>query len=72
MDVDGYDAAAKLVIMANWIMEIKVTIKDVKIKGIREVSSKTIEAASKNGDTIKLIGTVGETIKVEPDRKSVV
>ena len=70
MDVDGYDAAAKLVIMANWIMEIKVTIKDVKIKGIREVSSKTIEAASKNGDTIKLIGTVGETIKVEPTQIS--
>ena len=70
MDVDGYDAAAKLVIMANWIMEKKVTIKDVKIKGIREVSSKTIEAASKNGDTIKLIGTVDETIKVEPTQIS--
>jgi homoserine dehydrogenase len=39
MDVDGYDAAAKLVIMANWIMDRKVTIKDVKIKGIHNVSS---------------------------------
>jgi homoserine dehydrogenase len=70
MDVDGYDAAAKLVIMANWIMDKKVTIRDVKITGIRDVSSKTIEAASKKGDTIKLIGTVGETIKVEPKQIS--
>jgi homoserine dehydrogenase len=66
MDVDGYDAAAKLVIMANWIMDKKVTIRDVKIKGIRDVSSQTIKAASKKGDTIKLIGTVNETIEVKP------
>jgi homoserine dehydrogenase len=66
MDVDGYDAAAKLVIMANWIMDKKVTIDDVKITGIRGVSSKVIDEASKKGNTIKLIGFVGETLKVEP------
>jgi homoserine dehydrogenase len=66
MDVDGYDAAAKLVIMANWIMDKKVTLKDVKIKGIRNVSSKNIEDAAKKGSTIKLIGSIGETLKVEP------
>jgi homoserine dehydrogenase len=66
MDVDGFDAAAKLVIMANWIMDKKVTIDDVKITGIRGVSAETIEAASKKGNTIKLIGSIGETLKVEP------
>jgi homoserine dehydrogenase len=66
MDVDGYDAAAKLVIMANWIMDKKVTINDVQIKGIRDVSAKAIENASKRGNTIKLIGSIGEILRVEP------
>ena len=66
MDVDGYDAAAKLVIMANWIMDRKVTIKDVKINGIRNVSAQDIEDASNRGRIIKLIGSIGETLKVEP------
>jgi homoserine dehydrogenase len=66
MDVDGYDAAAKLVIMANWIMDKKVTIKDVKICGIRGVSAQNISDAAKKGATIKLIGSIGETVKVEP------
>jgi homoserine dehydrogenase len=70
MDVDGYDAAAKLVIMANWIMDKKVTLKDVKVKGIRDVSSQIIEDAAKKGCTIKLIGSIGETLKVEPTQIS--
>ncbi|PVX23384.1 MAG: homoserine dehydrogenase [Candidatus Bathyarchaeum sp.] len=70
MDVDGYDAAAKLVIMANWIMDRKVTIKDVKIRGIRDVSSKNIQDASEKGYTIKLIGFIGETLRLEPTKIS--
>ena len=34
LDINGDDAAAKLVIMANWIMGYKVTLKDVEKKGI--------------------------------------
>lgn len=70
MDVDGYDAAAKLVIMANWIMDKKVTIKDVEIKGIRGVTAKDIEKANKEGCTIKLIGSITEKLKVEPQQIS--
>jgi homoserine dehydrogenase len=70
MDVDGYDAAAKLVIMANWIMDKKVTIKDVKITGIREVSLRNLEEAAKKGSTIKLVGSIEEDLKVEPTRIS--
>jgi len=66
MDVDGYDAAVKLVIMANWIMNKKVTLKDVQIRGIRGVSAEDIEEAAKEGCTIKLIGSIGESLKVEP------
>jgi len=70
MDVDGFDAAAKLVIMANWIMDKKVTLKDVKIIGIRDVSQQTLGDASRKGSTIKLIGSIEETLKVEPTQIS--
>ena len=66
MDVDGYDAAAKLVIMANWIMNKKVTIDDVHLKGIRDVSAHDIANAAEKRCTIKLIGSIEETLKVEP------
>ena len=70
MDVDGIDAAAKLVIMANWIMNKKVTLKDVKIRGIRDVSPQDLEDAAAKGSTIKLIGTIEESLKVEPTKIS--
>lgn len=55
LDIDGYDAAAKLVIMANWIMGMKVTIKDVKRRGISQVTLSDVRRARKNGNSIKLI-----------------
>jgi homoserine dehydrogenase len=70
MDVDGYDAAAKLVIMANWIMNKKVTIDDVKIRGIRDVSAQDIGVAAEKGCTVKLIGSIEESLKVEPTKIS--
>ncbi len=70
MDVDGYDTAAKLVIIANWIMDKKVTIKEVKIRGIRDLSSQNIKDASAKGYTIKLIGSIEEILKVEPTQIS--
>ncbi len=70
MDVDGYDAAAKLVIMANWIMNKKVTIDDLKIRGIRDVSAQDIADAAEKDCTIKLIGSIEESLKVEPTQIS--
>jgi homoserine dehydrogenase len=55
LDVDGFDAAAKLVIMANWIMGMKVTIKDVARRGISGVSLSDVQRAHKKGNAIKLI-----------------
>jgi homoserine dehydrogenase len=55
LDINGDDAAAKLVIMANWIMGYKVSMKDVDKKGIADVKPKDINDAIKNGNNIKLI-----------------
>jgi len=66
MDIDGIDPACKLVIMANWIMNKKVTLKDVKVQGIRNVTPQALEEAAKRGCTIKLIGFVNDDLKVMP------
>jgi homoserine dehydrogenase len=55
LDIDGDDAAAKLVIMANWIMGYKVSMKDVDKRGIADVKLDDIKDAIKNRKNIKLI-----------------
>ena len=58
MDIDGFDTACKVVILSNWIMNKKVTLKDVDRTGIRDVSLQALDEASKKGNTIKLIGSI--------------
>ncbi len=60
MDVDGFDAACKVVILANWVMNRKTTLRDVDRIGIRDVSLHDLEEASKKGNTIKLIGSIDD------------
>lgn len=66
MDVDGIDAACKLVIMANWIMNKKVTLKDVSVQGIRNFTLQALEEAAKRNCTIKLVGSINGNLKVKP------
>jgi homoserine dehydrogenase len=60
MDIDGFDTACKVVILSNWIMGKKVTLKDVDRTGIRDVTLQMLDEASKRGNTIKLIGSIDE------------
>jgi homoserine dehydrogenase len=55
LDIDGDDAAAKLVIMANWIMGYKVTLKDVDKTGITNIDQEEIIKAAKERKSLKLI-----------------
>jgi homoserine dehydrogenase len=67
LDIDGFDAAAKLVIMANWVMGMKVTMKDVKRTGISGVRSAEVKKATQHGSAIKLIATCdGRRLDVTP------
>ena len=66
MDIDGTDSACKIVIMANWIMNKKLTLADVKVKGIRDVKLEALEKAAKKGNTIKLIGSINTSAQVIP------
>ena len=67
MDIDGFDTACKVVILANWIMNKKIILEDVDITGIRDVSLQALDEASKRGNTIKLIGSIdGDRPTVKP------
>ncbi|HEV2390452.1 MAG TPA: homoserine dehydrogenase [Nitrososphaerales archaeon] len=68
LDIDGYDSAVKLVITANHLLLSKAGIKDVKVKGIRDVTSKEVLRAKKDGMAVRLIASASsETgLTVEP------
>jgi homoserine dehydrogenase len=57
-DVDGHDAAAKVVILANLMMGQKMTIGDVSCTGISGITSAQVSSAQKENQRWKLIGTV--------------
>ena len=57
LDLDGLDAAAKLVILANWVMGMKVTMPDINCTGIRKVTTEDIKKAEKNNCSLKLIAS---------------
>jgi homoserine dehydrogenase len=66
LDLDGLDAGAKLVILANWIMGMKVTMPDIVRTGIRDVSTNDIKNAKQNSSSIKLIASCDGNLTVSP------
>jgi len=66
LDLDGLDAAAKLVILANWVMDLKVTMPDIKRIGIRNVSTNDIKNAAKKNCAVKLIASCNKELIVSP------
>ncbi len=57
LDVDGWDAANKLVIIANAVLRRPTTLKDLTVEGIRGVTQDYLHAAEKRGETVKLVAT---------------
>ncbi|MBI1662698.1 MAG: homoserine dehydrogenase [Nitrosopumilus sp.] len=70
LDLDGLDAAAKLVILANWIMGMKVTMPDINCTGIRKVTTEDIKKAAKNNCAVKLIASCNKELIVSPKEVS--
>ncbi len=71
MDVDGWDAACKLVIMANHILNRRVTLKDVRVQGIRDVTQTWLREAAGRGCAVKLIGFIDDDgVRVLPTEVS--
>ncbi len=75
MDVEGWDAAIKAVIIANVLMDARITIKDVEREGITKITPEDVKEALRNGQRIKLLMRVvreGGNVRasVKPERIS--
>ncbi len=70
-DVDGFDAAAKIAILASIAFNSRVTISDVYTEGIRNVTTLDLETADDMGYVIKLLAIAhrapeGIDVRVHP------
>ena len=66
-DLAGIDAACKLVILANSIMQLGVELKDVTIEGIEQVTLNDVLAAESNHKAVKLVGLIENGLRVSPE-----
>lgn len=67
LDIEGYDAVAKLVIASNFVMNLKSTINDVRRTGIRDIRASEVVNERKKGNAIKLIASCdGKKLIVGP------
>ncbi len=66
LDVNGYDSAVKISIIANHLKLSRATAAEVKVTGIEDVSLDRVRAASAAGKAVKLIATAEKTLGVEP------
>lgn len=64
-DIKGIDTGAKVVIIANALMDMDVSFRDMDVTGIGDVTSEAIELAKKHNSVIKLIGDVNR-LEVSP------
>jgi homoserine dehydrogenase len=56
LDIDGWDEAEKLTIIANAVLRQPTTIHDLDVQGIRHLTAADLQAALQRGERIVLIG----------------
>lgn len=71
-DVEGFDARAKVTILANVLMDINLNINEVSCEGITKITTSDIEEAKKQNSRWKLIAAVemkngGVVASVKPE-----
>ena len=74
LDVDGWDAANKLVIIANAILGIPARLEDVAVTGMRALSGERVARTRKAGQMYRLIATaerMGEDWHLEVKPQSI-
>ncbi len=61
LDVEGWDTANKLVIIANSFLGVNVTLDQVKVEGITSITAEQLQSELAVGNTIKLVATAERT-----------
>ena len=62
-DVEGYDAARKVAILASLALSTRVTLDDVSVEGITHITPQDIEYAKELGYVIKLLAIANDSEK---------
>jgi homoserine dehydrogenase len=57
LDIDGWDEAVKMVIIANAVLRRPTTIADINVTGIRAITPADLRAADARGERVVLLGT---------------
>ncbi len=73
LDVEGWDAANKLVILANSVLGFAARLADVEVTGITGIGAEALRGAMAEGKRIKLLATADAEgdryrLKVRPQR----
>lgn len=58
LDVEGWDTAFKLVIIANSMLGANITLKDIDVTGITDITKEELEREAAIGNTIKLVANI--------------
>jgi len=56
LDVGGWDTAVKLLLIANSVLGLEFSLKDIKVEGITQIPPGLLERAKQGGKALKLIG----------------
>ncbi len=71
MDVDGWDTAAKLVIISNTVMGTGFGLDEVGISGIRDIAPHLVPKAAEAGKALRLMGKCSKEDRTHPWRLEV-
>ncbi|MGB7294357.1 MAG: homoserine dehydrogenase [Candidatus Aminicenantales bacterium] len=61
LDVEGWDTAAKLLLISNSVLGLELTLNDITVKGITGISPSLVSGAKREGRALKLIGKISRT-----------
>jgi len=56
LDVEGWDTAAKLLILTNVLMKEEKSLKDISVRGITEITPGEVKSSLEEGKKYKLVG----------------
>ena len=57
LDVDGWDTAFKLLIIVNSILGANITLDDIDVTGITDITADMLQVEAARGNTIKLVAS---------------
>ena len=60
-DIEGFDTAAKIVIIANWVLKRKYSLRNLDITGITKITLQKLKQAQASSAKVKLIGRIEES-----------